>query len=237
MSNTKWFREDDLKKEFSNEVKSLDETRAKEIEPIISEKVKQEAEFLEMEGLAFNGEIDLGDDYSNWLIYEGDLTIDNLFLEELWLIVTGNLTIKGSFCEKYSRVIVLGDIKAENIVSGGDVFLVLGDTNISGLIMNYSCEEGGASGYVGNVKCKAFYTYEKYSFILGGIDAEYHSVLENEFDEINEYSENFVSDIFKFFSEDDDEFDDEEKEELNECKALEPNKIINLLEQGKGIFK
>jgi hypothetical protein len=75
---------------------------------------------------------------SDFLIYDGDLTIPSSFIASGDLVVRGNLTIEGMYDDDitppYGFTIVLGNMRAENIYSWHSLH-VKGDLDVSGLVL------------------------------------------------------------------------------------------------------
>jgi len=124
----------------------------------------------------------------DFLIHEGDLTIDSNFIATGNLVVKGNLTINGmyddmeglsrNFRTGYGFTIVLGDMNVENIYSWGSLD-VNGDLYASGLIL--AIYNDFYFGVTGNVNAKGIIVQDKLAeFNRGEIGFAFLDQLYNE---------------------------------------------------------
>jgi hypothetical protein len=96
-------------------------------------------------------------------LHKGDLTIDGSFDNGHVLIVDGNLTIRGSYDdyrEGIGIVVVLGDMRAEHVISWGSI-AVAGTLEASGLV--YAYYNDFTFEVAGPVKAKALVVFDKSS--------------------------------------------------------------------------
>lgn len=95
--------------------------------------------------------------------HKGDLTIDGSFDNGHVLVVDGNLTIRGSYDDYRDGigiVVVLGDMRAEHVVSWGSI-AVTGTLEASGLVYAYYNDFTFEVG--GPIKAKALVVFDKSS--------------------------------------------------------------------------
>jgi hypothetical protein len=96
-------------------------------------------------------------------LHKGDLTIDGSFANDHVLVVDGNLTVRGSYDDYRDGigiVVVLGDMRAEHVVSWGSI-AVTGTLQATGLV--YAYYNDFTFEVAGPVKARALIVFDKAS--------------------------------------------------------------------------